>query len=301
MLCVRVDRVVRFRCAGSHNARVRRPPLATVGRWTEPPSTRRPCARRWPPCRSAGSRWSGEVASTSTALLEAATADPGAWPDRSVLVADHQQAGRGRAGRTWTTPRGVAVTVSVLLRPDVDRRHLGWVPLLGGLAAARALRDLGAPATLKWPNDVLLPAATDVPGWGPYRKVAGVLADLHPGPGDPVVVLGVGLNVAQTAAELPVPTATSLAMAGFEVARQDVLVALLARWSEADAAWRAARRGRDRCRAGRGVGGAVDHGRSRGGGRAPGRADARRTGDRRRRGRLVAGPGRRQHDRRAGG
>ena len=55
-----------------------------------------------------------------------------------------------------------------------------------------------------------------------------------------MVVLGVGLNVAQTAEELPVPTATSLAAAGLEVTRQDVLVALLARWLEADAAWRAA-------------------------------------------------------------
>lgn len=182
----------------------------------------------------------GATASTSTALLEAVTADPGAWPDHSVLVADHQQAGRGRAGRTWTTPRGVAVTVSVLLRPAVDRRHLGWVPLLGGLAAARALRDLGSSAMLKWPNDVLLPAASDLPGWGRYRKVAGVLADLQPGVGDLVVVLGVGLNVAQTAEELPVPSATSLAAGGLQVARQDVLVALLARWLEADAAWRAA-------------------------------------------------------------
>lgn len=182
------------------------------------------------------------VASTSSELAAAAARDPEAWPDRSVLVADHQEAGRGRAGRTWTTPRGVAVTVSVLLRPDPGRvppDALGWVPLLGGLAAARALRDLGAPAVLKWPNDVLLPAAPgqpDVPGWGPFRKVAGVLADVVPGG---AVVLGVGLNVAQRADQLPVPSATSLALAGVEVTRADVLVALLARWVEADAAWRA--------------------------------------------------------------
>lgn len=239
MLCVRVDRVVRFGCAGSHNGVLDGDPRygGPVDRTPLDPEAVRAALTVLPLGRV---EVVDAVPSTSTALLEAATADPGAWPDRSVLVADHQQAGRGRAGRTWTTPRGVAVTVSVLLRPAVDRRHLGWVPLLGGLAAARALRDLGAQAMLKWPNDVLLPAATEVPGWGPYRKVAGVLADLRPGPGDPVVVLGVGLNVAQTAGELPVPTATSLAMAGFEAARQDVLVALLARWLEADAAWRAA-------------------------------------------------------------
>lgn len=238
MLCVRVDRVVPVRCAGSHNGRPS--PASRYGEPVDRPALEPGAVREALAALPLGRvEVVGAVDSTSTALLEAAAADPAAWPDRSVLVADHQRAGRGRAGRTWTTPPGVAVTVSVLLRPDVDRGHLGWVPLLGGLAAARALRDLGAPAVLKWPNDVLLPAATGVPGWGPYRKVAGVLADLLPGPGDPVAVLGVGLNVAQTADELPVPTATSLAVAGVEAARQDVLVALLARWLEADAAWRA--------------------------------------------------------------
>lgn len=201
------------------------------------------------------------VASTSTELARAAAEDPAAWPDRSVLVADHQEAGRGRAGRTWSTPRGVALTVSVLLRPapgEVPVEALGWVPLIGGLAAARAVRDLGAPAVLKWPNDVLLPAAPgepDVPGWGPFRKVVGVLADVVPGGGvapatgvvtgaggapGVAVVLGIGVNVAQSADQLPVPSATSLALAGVSVTRADVLVGLLARWVEADAAWRAA-------------------------------------------------------------
>ncbi len=157
-----------------------------------------------------------------------------------MLVADHQQAGRGRAGRTWTTPRGVAVTVSVLLRPGLPAGRLGWVPLIGGLAVARALRDLGAPAVLKWPNDVLLPAADDLPGWGRHRKVAGVLADLLPGSDAPAVVLGMGVNVGQRAEDLPVLSATSLALAGVAVDRTDVLVGLLARWLEADASWRSA-------------------------------------------------------------
>jgi BirA family biotin operon repressor/biotin-[acetyl-CoA-carboxylase] ligase len=178
------------------------------------------------------------VGSTSTALAEAAAAGPGVWPDRSVLVADHQSAGRGRAGRTWTTPRGVAVTVSVLLRPGLPAERLGWVPLVGGLAVARALRDLGVSAVLKWPNDVLLPADDDLPGWGRHRKVAGVLADLLADPDAPAVVLGMGVNVGQRADELPVTSATSLAIAGVVADRTDVLVGLLARWLEADAAWR---------------------------------------------------------------
>ncbi|AEG43774.1 biotin--[acetyl-CoA-carboxylase] ligase [Isoptericola variabilis] len=148
--------------------------------------------------------------STSTALVERTRAEPGlAAP--GALVAEHQVAGRGRAGRTWETPARAALTVSVLLRPHVPAAALGWVPLVAGLAAARAADEAGVEARLKWPNDVLVPAAPDVEGLGPYRKVAGVLAEVVPGGG---VVVGVGLNVAQTVDELPVPTATSLALAG---------------------------------------------------------------------------------------
>lgn len=168
------------------------------------------------------------TASTSTDLVAAATADPAAWPDGSVLVADHQAAGRGRAGRTWTTPPRAALTVSVLLRPP-DADGLEWVPLLGGLAVVRSLADAaGVHAGVKWPNDVLLPADEDLPGWGRRRKVAGVLADLVPGPGGPAVVVGMGINVHQDAASLPVPSATSLDLAGAAVDRTALLGVLVA-------------------------------------------------------------------------
>ncbi len=149
-------------------------------------------------------------ASTNTELADRARHDPHlAAP--GALVAEHQVAGRGRAGRTWETPPRAALTVSVLLRPRLPAPALGWVPLVAGLAVARTLGDVGVEARLKWPNDVLLPAATDAGGLGPYRKVAGVLAEVVPGGG---VVVGIGLNVSQSAGELPVPTATSLALAG---------------------------------------------------------------------------------------
>ena len=89
------------------------------------------------------------TASPSTDLVDALRADPSAWPDRSVLLADHQAAGRGRAGRTWTTPPGQAVTVSVLLRPHVPVERLGWVPLLAGLAVVRTVEAVaGCRATI---------------------------------------------------------------------------------------------------------------------------------------------------------
>jgi len=178
-----------------------------------------------------------QVGSTSTEL-RAHAAGTDAWPDGSVLVADHQVGGRGRAGRTWTTPRGQALTFSVLLRPGVPAERLGWAPLIGGLAVVRALSGLGLAPVVKWPNDVLLPAATSVAGWGAFRKVAGVLGDLVVDAG-PAVVLGIGINVHQGLDDLAVPTATSMALAGRPVPRAEVLAAVLdelgalvAQWGE---------------------------------------------------------------------
>jgi len=163
-------------------------------------------------------------ASTNTELADAVRADPGGWPAPAALVAEHQAAGRGRAGRAWQTPPRAALTVSVLLRPRLAPPQLGWLPLLAGLAVVRAPGAAGADgAALKWPNDVLLPAADDAPGLGRFRKVAGVLAEVVPHVAGPAVVVGVGLNVDQTAAELPVPTATSVALAGSDVDRGALL------------------------------------------------------------------------------
>lgn len=175
--------------------------------------------------------------STSTDLRALAVREA-AWPDGSVLVTDDQVGGRGRAGRTWTTPPGRALTFSVLLRPGVPVERLGWVPLLGGLAVVQALAGLGLAPVLKWPNDVLLPAPTVVPGWGAFRKVAGLLGDLVV-EGETAVVLGIGINVHQAADELPVPSATSLVLAGRPVARAELLASVLERLLDLTDRWRA--------------------------------------------------------------
>lgn len=124
------------------------------------------------------------------------------------------------------------MTLSLVLRPGVPRSAWGWLPLLTGLGVVRAVSAVsGLPAALKWPNDVLLPAAdgADLPGWGTDRKAAGILAEVAPS-GD-AVVLGIGVNVGQAAAELPVPSATSLRAAGAAgaagVDRTAVLVAVV--------------------------------------------------------------------------
>ncbi|GEN79582.1 biotin--[acetyl-CoA-carboxylase] ligase [Actinotalea fermentans] len=181
-----------------------------------------------------------QAGSTSTDLVAAARAGA---PDRSVLVADHQSAGRGRAGRTWQTPPGTALTFSVLLRPPVPTHAWGWLPLMGGLAVVRALAGIGVEALLKWPNDVLLPDVGDeLAGWGRDRKVAGVLGDVTADEsGVPTAaVLGIGINVGLGREDLPVPSATSLAVEGVDVERADLLARVLTTLLDLDDAWRAA-------------------------------------------------------------
>lgn len=139
-----------------------------------------------------------------------------------VVVTDHQEAGRGRLGRTWETPANTSVTLSVLLPAPEQAR--GWLPLATGLAVRDALSEVaGVASSLKWPNDVLLPADDD-------RKVCGILCELGPAG----VVVGLGINVDQDRDELPVDTATSLRLAGAsEVSRERLVVAVLthlARW-----------------------------------------------------------------------
>lgn len=179
-----------------------------------------------------------ETGSTNDDLAAAAST----WPDPGLLVTDHQRGGHGRRGRTWSSAPGTSVLASLLLRPRVEPADLGWLPLLVGLAVARAVRVAGADAVLKWPNDVLVPAhpgslgvAEDLPGWGRQRKVAGILSRVTPHG----VVVGWGINVTQEAADLPVETATSLGLVGARVDRGEVLActveevcALVARWEE---------------------------------------------------------------------
>ena len=169
-----------------------------------------------------------ETGSTNADLL--ARAGEGA-PEGSVLAAEKQTAGRGRMGRSWQSPRAAALMFSVLLRPAVvPPRRRGWIPLLTGLAVVTAVRNLtGLDARLKWPNDVLVGD----------RKLAGILAEQA---GD-AIVAGVGINASTARAELPVPTATSLALEGAAgTGREELLVAVLGELEHRYLVWTRAER-----------------------------------------------------------
>ena len=80
--------------------------------------------------------------STNADLIAAAAAGA---PDRTVLVAEYQDAGRGRLARSWVSPPGSGITVSVLLRPaGVPPSRFGWLPMLAGLAVLDTVREFSA-------------------------------------------------------------------------------------------------------------------------------------------------------------
>ncbi|MFJ4210011.1 biotin--[acetyl-CoA-carboxylase] ligase [Paenarthrobacter sp. NPDC089675] len=151
--------------------------------------------------------------STNADLVRAVTVEPNRWPDLAVLTAEHQTAARGRLDRHWESPERSAVSVSMVLRPvtadgmPVPTQSYSWLSLLAAVALREALQQAaGVTAEIKWPNDVLVNG----------RKIAGILAQMTPlGDGSvPAVILGVGLNVTLSEEQLPVPTATSLALEG---------------------------------------------------------------------------------------
>ncbi len=142
-------------------------------------------------------------------------------PDGTVVVADAQPAGRGRAGRRWHLAPGKGLALSLALHQGCDRRQAGTLPLVAGLALARGLDTLGVRAALKWPNDL------QVDG----RKLAGILCESRRlAAGTDVAVIGVGVNVSQQEGDLPPELrgrATSLAMEGCRATREAVAAAFL--------------------------------------------------------------------------
>lgn len=172
--------------------------------------------------------------STNADLLKAA-ADGAA--DRTVLVADEQTAGRGRRSRTWVSPSGSGVYLSVLVRPsNVPPERLGTLSMVAGLALMHAAqRTAQIDAVLKWPNDLLVGADR--------TKAAGVLSEVVPDAAGQAAVVGVGLNVT------PLPDgvepgpgglpAGSFAEVGAKTTDRTALTASFLRaFVELEAAWR---------------------------------------------------------------
>ncbi|MDT7769951.1 MAG: BirA family transcriptional regulator, partial [Mycobacterium sp.] len=172
----------------------------------------------------------GETGSTNADLIT--RAEGGADIDGSVLLAEYQNAGRGRHGRQWSAPPRAQIALSVGVGGNsVPRSGWGWLPLAAGVAVADALTALGGSfdVGLKWPNDVLANGG----------KLAGILAEVAAPTS--AIVLGLGLNVTLTADEAPDPVATSLLTLGSSVTDRNTLARrVLRELAVRIDAWRAA-------------------------------------------------------------
>lgn len=165
---------------------------------------------------AAGPGWSVRLLPEAESTNLLAAQDP--QPD-TVVVADHQTAGRGRLDRTWETPAGSALTFTAVVDPGLADADWPLLPLAVALAVADGVREAsGLPVAVKWPNDLLVDDG----------KVAGILLERVTGSdGRPLALIGIGINVGLRVEDLPVPTATSLAIAGSAVDRTAVFAAVL--------------------------------------------------------------------------
>lgn len=170
-----------------------------------------------------------ETGSTNADLV--ARAGVGTEIAGSVLLAEYQNSGRGRHGRSWSAPPRSQIAMSVGVSTlGVPSDSWGWLPLLTGVAVVDAVAaTCQVSAGLKWPNDVLV-------GTG---KLAGILAEVAAATSE--IVVGLGLNVSLSADEAPDPRATSLTELGATTVDRTVLVtAILDALGSRIAQWRAA-------------------------------------------------------------
>lgn len=144
----------------------------------------------------------------------------------TLAVADRQEMGRGRRGRSWESPSGVNVYFTLLLRPDFTPEQAAMLTLVMALSAAQAVEaETGCRAGIKWPNDLVLSG----------KKICGILTELTMEEGYvQSVIIGVGINVGkQEFPEKLSQKATSiLAETGKSPSRADLIVRTMERFEE---------------------------------------------------------------------
>ena len=143
-------------------------------------------------------------------------ASSGAAIPKTILASEFQTSGRGRLDRTFEASPGSALTFSIYIEPKVEKEEWSFLTLLAGLSVHEALHTLDPQTVvgIKWPNDLLIGD----------KKFVGIIAQAA----NKGVVVGVGINVGMSQEELPVETATSLAIEGFaELDRNVILSAII--------------------------------------------------------------------------
>jgi BirA family biotin operon repressor/biotin-[acetyl-CoA-carboxylase] ligase len=113
----------------------------------------------------------------------------------TVVLADFQEKGRGRLGRNWVSPPGVNLSMSVILKPEVEPKDITLITIMSAVACADALRrTTGLKISIKWPNDLIIHD----------RKLGGILTEIRTGrKGTLFAVVGIGINLNTDLHEFP--------------------------------------------------------------------------------------------------
>lgn len=124
------------------------------------------------------------IGSTNTAALE--LAEKGA-PHGTVVIADRQAKGKGRLGRTWVSPPGSNIYMSVILRPEIEPKDATLLTIMTAVSCAKGvMKSTGLKAEIKWPNDLMIS----------NKKLGGILTEMKSDPdGIVFAVIGIGINV----------------------------------------------------------------------------------------------------------
>ena len=157
--------------------------------------------------------WVETTGSTNADMV--ARGEPGA-----VLIADEQTEGKGRLGRTWVSPKGAQLAMSMVVEVPDPSPAFGLLSIAPGVAVTDVLPE----AKLKWPNDVQIGG----------KKIAGILSALDL----PKVVVGIGINVAMRAEDLPTETSTALNLQGIDVDFDDFAIDILTAMGRRLTQWR---------------------------------------------------------------
>ena len=163
--------------------------------------------------------WVEEIDSTNEELKRLAAADA---VHGTVLCADYQTNGKGRRGRTWDSPKGDNIYLSILLRPELEAEHASMLTLIGALAVADSIEETtGAECQIKWPNDLVLG----------NKKVCGILTEMSSDmQGIRYVIVGIGINVNRNV--FPDEIAHMAASIEKGKGREAIVVSLLAHFEE---------------------------------------------------------------------
>lgn len=134
----------------------------------------------------------------------------------SLIIADKQTQGKGRLGKVWNSPKDASISMSMLLRPQIEPDKVSAITLVAGISISEAIsHTTGLEAKIKWPNDIVINA----------KKVCGILTEMHTSQGQVgYVVVGVGVNVNIDHFDEQLPYATSLKLEAQRIFDREMII-----------------------------------------------------------------------------